>query len=82
MLHSCDHRTYGVSFIVDTPCDVANRKTPAFRDGDDIVDTFAFCDVANRVAKRKSRRKSLFIVDTPRRAINRVANRESQIASL
>ena len=52
-----------------------HRKSPVFRDGDNILGTLAFCDVANRVANHKTRRKSLFIVGTPRRATNRVANR-------
>ena len=58
--------------------DIENRKTPAFHDSDNIVGTLAFCDVANRVANRKMHRKSLFIVGTPHRATNRVANRKSR----
>ena len=51
-----------IAFIVTTLGGIANRKTPAFCDGDGIVITLAICDVANRVANHKTRHKSLFIV--------------------
>ena len=72
----------GAAFIVATFGGAAKRKTPAFCDGGDIVATLAVCGAANRVANLKTRRKSLYIVATPRRATNRAANREPQTASL
>ena len=64
------------AFIVGTLGGAANRKTPAFCESGDIVGTLAVCGAANRPANRKPRRKSLFIVGTPRRAANRAANRK------
>ena len=69
------------AFIVATFGGAAKRKTPALCDGGDIVATLSVCGSANHAANLKTRRKSLYIVATSRRAANRAANREPQTAN-